>query len=349
MSLRPRRRTVLKAGGALALTSIVEGPLRMSAAAADSADIALPELSPRSLWYGAPARDWQSEALPVGNGRLGAMLFGDPTRERVQFNEESLWGGVNNYDNALMGKSDDVFDTGVTGFGSYRNFGDLLVTFGSTLEITAPGGPYQDSNSSETIAQTYDGDSHTKWCIIGPPAQVLWQAALPEPEVVHSYSLTSANDVPARDPQEWTLSGSDDAVTWTDLDARTLPAPFEQRFQTKTFEFANTVAFRYYRFTFVPTAGVSHFQVAEVGLGGVDLRGDRAVYLSSPSGHTEDLFATADGDDSTAWRVPPSRGDVVWQAEIGRTVAVTSYRITSAAGEREDDRVPGPWPARRTG
>ena len=45
------------------------------------------------------------------------MLFGDPTRERVQFNEESLWGGVNNYDDALMGKSDDVFDTSVTGFG----------------------------------------------------------------------------------------------------------------------------------------------------------------------------------------------------------------------------------------
>jgi alpha-L-fucosidase 2 len=44
------------------------------------------------LWYPTPARDWV-EALPVGNGRLGAMVFGGPVRERLQFNEETLWNG----------------------------------------------------------------------------------------------------------------------------------------------------------------------------------------------------------------------------------------------------------------
>ncbi len=44
------------------------------------------------LWYKAPAKEWTG-ALPVGNGRLGAMVFGDPGRERIQFNEESVWGG----------------------------------------------------------------------------------------------------------------------------------------------------------------------------------------------------------------------------------------------------------------
>ena len=44
------------------------------------------------LWYKKPASNW-NEALPVGNGRLGAMVFGDPQNETIQINEESLWGG----------------------------------------------------------------------------------------------------------------------------------------------------------------------------------------------------------------------------------------------------------------
>jgi alpha-L-fucosidase 2 len=44
------------------------------------------------LWYRQPAKAW-NEALPVGNGRLGAMVFGDPAEERIQLNEETLWSG----------------------------------------------------------------------------------------------------------------------------------------------------------------------------------------------------------------------------------------------------------------
>ena len=49
------------------------------------------------LWYDEPAGEWV-EALPVGNGRIGAMIFGDPVNDRIQLNEESLWAGcpVNN-------------------------------------------------------------------------------------------------------------------------------------------------------------------------------------------------------------------------------------------------------------
>jgi len=39
-----------------------------------------------------PAGNW-NEALPVGNGRMGAMVFGDPNRERIQLNEDSVWAG----------------------------------------------------------------------------------------------------------------------------------------------------------------------------------------------------------------------------------------------------------------
>ena len=44
------------------------------------------------LWYRQPAKDWV-EALPIGNGRLGAMVFGGIDQERIQINEETLWDG----------------------------------------------------------------------------------------------------------------------------------------------------------------------------------------------------------------------------------------------------------------
>jgi len=44
------------------------------------------------LWYDKPAAKWE-EALPLGNGRLGAMVFGGPTQETLQLNEETVWAG----------------------------------------------------------------------------------------------------------------------------------------------------------------------------------------------------------------------------------------------------------------
>ncbi len=44
------------------------------------------------LWYSQPATKW-TEALPIGNGRMGAMIFGGTASERIQFNEDTLWRG----------------------------------------------------------------------------------------------------------------------------------------------------------------------------------------------------------------------------------------------------------------
>ena len=51
-----------------------------------------PSESPLTLWYRQPAVQWV-EALPVGNGRLGAMVFGGIEHERLQLNEDTLWAG----------------------------------------------------------------------------------------------------------------------------------------------------------------------------------------------------------------------------------------------------------------
>ncbi len=47
------------------------------------------------LWYDQPAKQW-TEALPVGNGRLGAMIYGNPLDEIIQLNEETVWSGSPN-------------------------------------------------------------------------------------------------------------------------------------------------------------------------------------------------------------------------------------------------------------
>jgi len=52
----------------------------------------IPNVRDYRLWYRQPAKIW-NDALPVGNGRLGAMVFGSVYDERIQVNEESLWAG----------------------------------------------------------------------------------------------------------------------------------------------------------------------------------------------------------------------------------------------------------------
>ena len=47
------------------------------------------------LWYDKPAQVW-TEALPLGNGRLGAMVYGNPGAEQIQLNEETIWAGQPN-------------------------------------------------------------------------------------------------------------------------------------------------------------------------------------------------------------------------------------------------------------
>ena len=60
--------------------------------------------NPLRLWYDKPATKW-TEALPIGNGRIGAMVFGGIEKDRIQFNEETLWTGEpRNYNRPGAGK-----------------------------------------------------------------------------------------------------------------------------------------------------------------------------------------------------------------------------------------------------
>ncbi len=57
-----------------------------------SSNLSKKDNNPMLLWYDQPARRWE-DALPVGNGRLGAMVYGGIRQETLQLNEETLWAG----------------------------------------------------------------------------------------------------------------------------------------------------------------------------------------------------------------------------------------------------------------
>jgi alpha-L-fucosidase 2 len=76
-------------------------------------------LSSRALWYDAPAAAWTA-ALPLGNGRLGAMVYGDVSREKIQLNEDTLWTGGPN-DPSREGASAHLAEIRAELFGGSRD------------------------------------------------------------------------------------------------------------------------------------------------------------------------------------------------------------------------------------
>ena len=74
------------------------------------------------LWTDKPAVKWMTEAYPIGNGPMGAMLFGGTEIERIQFNEISLWSGSRMAINGLGDEEQDL--------GAYQAFGDIFLHLG---------------------------------------------------------------------------------------------------------------------------------------------------------------------------------------------------------------------------
>ncbi|MDR3700582.1 MAG: glycoside hydrolase family 95 protein [Candidatus Sulfopaludibacter sp.] len=114
---------------------------------------------PLTLWYKQPANLWV-EALPIGNGRVGAMIFGHAAHERIQFNEQTVWNGephdyahhgASQYLGQLRellfaGKQKEAEDLAMKEFLSlplhqraYQAFGDLLLDFPGISEDSVTG------------------------------------------------------------------------------------------------------------------------------------------------------------------------------------------------------------------
>ncbi|AGL14198.1 GH92 family glycosyl hydrolase [Actinoplanes sp. N902-109] len=137
------------------------------------------------------------------------------------------------------------------------------------IQASAENAPYEGK------AQAFDGDKGTKWLTFATTGWI--QAKVAAPLTVTRYALTSGNDVPERDPQDWTLQGSSDGSTWTTIDTQT-GQTFEQRGQTREFTVANPQAFSYYRLTVTKNGGADIVQLGELELA------DPAVPTPVPDG-----------------------------------------------------------------
>jgi alpha-L-fucosidase 2 len=143
----------------------------LSAFAAGAASAADSGGEPLTLWYSKPAGQWV-EALPIGNGRLGAMVFGGVDKERIQINEDTIWDGYprdpanpaalkalpevrrllfeNKNDEAtkLAGKTMMGIPSGVR---SYQPLGDLLI---ESPDLKADEGYRRELSLDTAVATT---------------------------------------------------------------------------------------------------------------------------------------------------------------------------------------------------
>jgi alpha-L-fucosidase 2 len=145
------------------------------------------------LWYNKPARKW-TEALPIGNGRLGAMIFGGVENDRIQFNEETLWTGApNNYAHKgaskylaqirqllADGKQKEAEDLAMKEFMSvplkqktYQAFGDLNLHFPNQSVFTNYYRELDLQNALCRVSYQSNGVNFTREYLSSNPDQVI--------------------------------------------------------------------------------------------------------------------------------------------------------------------------------
>ncbi|MBT2493271.1 glycoside hydrolase family 95 protein [Streptomyces sp. ISL-96] len=151
--------------------------------------------APALLWYDKPAASWEREALPIGNGAMGAKVFGGVARDRLQLNEKSLWtggpGSKEGYDHgnwpqprpgAIADVQKIIDEKGamdpdevsrrlgnpayatvgkVPGFGDYQNFGDLFLDMPGAP--ASPVGYRRGLDIADAVATVSYSDGQTRF------------------------------------------------------------------------------------------------------------------------------------------------------------------------------------------
>lgn len=149
---------------------------------------------PLRIWYQQEAKDW-NEALPIGNGRLGAMVFGRASRERLQLNEDSVWyGGPRDRNNPdalgqlpeirrliLSGRlkeAEELASLALTGMPEtqrhYLPLGDVELQFANAdSEASAYTRELDLQDGVARVSYVHNGVRYTRECFSSCPDQVL--------------------------------------------------------------------------------------------------------------------------------------------------------------------------------
>lgn len=152
-----------------------------------------PEPVHLKLWYEVPASQWV-EALPIGNGRIGAMVFGAVEQEHIQFNEETLWTGephdyshlgaskyLDKIRNLLdEGKQDEAEALAMKEFMSvplrqmeYQPFGDLWITFPNHENFKDYRRELDLNDAQVRVSYRVNGTAYKRAYFVSQPDQVM--------------------------------------------------------------------------------------------------------------------------------------------------------------------------------
>ncbi|GAA4535493.1 GH92 family glycosyl hydrolase [Amycolatopsis samaneae] len=134
--------------------------------------------------------------------------------------------------------------------------------------VTGTSASDENTGGGEVVANLVDGSPDTKWLSWKPTGWA--RVALSAPTAITHYALTSANDAAERDPKDWTLQGSIDGLTWSDVDKQA-GQKFSARLQEKSYKLAApSAAFKFYRLTVTANNGGPILQLAELLLANDD-------------------------------------------------------------------------------
>tara|TARA_R110002060_G_scaffold73701_1_gene82688 strand:- start:1424 stop:4258 length:2835 start_codon:yes stop_codon:yes gene_type:complete len=207
-------------------------------------------------------------------------------------------------------------------------------------------------SDGEAGSMAFDNDTQTKWLdngVVPSVEEPSWVViALPEAAAVNTLALTSANDAPERDPENFAVWASNDNENWTEL-ASWLGESFDERFERKQYAFSNDVGFSFYRFNITKNKGdTSLMQIAEIELIGpqvasVDISSDAGTTITGRARISDNEAETMafDDDTQTKWLDNggvPSAEDPAWvQLDFVAPRIVNSIAITSANDSPERD------------
>jgi LPXTG-motif cell wall-anchored protein len=122
-----------------------------------------------------------------------------------------------------------------------------------------------ESPKAESPIKAFDSDSKTKFLVF-KKAPAFLQVKLKQKAIITNYSLTSANDEPARDPKSWELLGSNDGENWEVIDKQSGQA-FAKRFEKKEYTISNnTKEFLHYKLNITENGGADIIQLADLDL-----------------------------------------------------------------------------------
>ena len=158
------------------------------------------DLDKLALWYDEPATKWENEALPIGNGYMGGMIFGSVASERIQYNEKTLWsGGPGAWKDYNGGNKEGAWEAvqeirkllaeGKTpsndlykrvcgdqrAYGAYQNFGDIFLDFKSHEEgkVTNYRRELNIEESLSTVKYNYKGVNYEREYFCSYPDNVM--------------------------------------------------------------------------------------------------------------------------------------------------------------------------------